>query len=227
MGVAFFDLDRTLLAVNSASLWIRREVALGHVSRLDALKAAAWMAGYHLGLAEAEHLVADAVSRLVGTDAEAYQRRTRDFYELVVRHHYRPGALEAMKLHRARGEGCVILSSTSGYLADLVGAELGFDAVLCNRFARDERGRHTGRLEDRVCFGRGKLFHAKTYALAQGERLEESTFYSDSASDLPVLEAVGTPVVVNPDPRLWRTAERRGWRLVDWGAPEPLPKTGS
>jgi HAD superfamily hydrolase (TIGR01490 family) len=226
VGVAFFDLDRTLLAVNSASLWIRREVALGHVSRLDALKAAAWMAGYHLGLAEAEHLVTDAVSRLAGTDADAYQRRMKDFFELTVRHRYRPGALEALKLHRARGETCVILSSTTGYLADLIGAELGFDAVLCNRFERDASGLLTGRLQERVCFGRGKLFHAKTLAAARGERLEASTFYSDSASDLPVLEEVGTPVAVNPDPRLKRTAERRRWRIVDWGEP-PLALTGT
>ncbi len=221
MALAFFDLDRTILSVNSGSLWIRRELALGRISPRQALQAAAWLARYHLGLADAEVMVELAISQIAGTQADALVRRTRDFYELVVRDAVRPGALEALQRHRAAGEACVMLTSSSAYLAELVAPALGIDSVLANRFEVDAAGRHTGRSDGRVCFGAGKLVHAQAEADRQGVALRDCAFYTDSFSDLSVLDAVGRPVAVNPDPRLKRIAARRGWPVVDWGVPGP------
>lgn len=220
MRVAFFDLDKTLLAVNSGSLWVRREVALGHLSKRQALRAMAWLARYHLGFAAAEAMVAEAVAQLRGTDARELQRRTERFFLEEVRRTFRPGALEALAAHRAAGDRLVMLTSSSNYLSELVAAELGFHAVLCNRLEVDADGRHTGRVVGRVCFGPGKLPHARTAAAEAGVSLAQSAFYTDSYSDLPVLEAVGQPVAVNPDPRLRRHATRRRWPVVDWGDPQ-------
>ncbi len=103
------------------------------------------------------------------------------------------------------------------YLSELVAEELGLDDVLCNRFEVDDSGAHTGRPVGTLCFGAGKLGYAEAYARDRGVSLADCWFYTDSFSDLPVLERVGHPVVVNPDPRLRREAERRGWPVEWWG----------
>jgi len=219
MPIAFFDLDRTLLAVNSGTLWVRRELALGHISKRQAMRAMWWLARYQLGFASGEAMVAEAVRHITGTPAESLFGRTKAFYETEVRHSFRPGAIEMLERHRVRGDRLVMLTSSSHYLAELAGAELRFDALLSNRLEIASDGLHTGRVEGRVCFGEGKLVHAKAEADKVNASLAEAAFYTDSFSDLPVLEVVGTPVAVNPDPRLRRHAMKRGWRVVDWGEP--------
>ncbi|MEW5740915.1 MAG: HAD-IB family hydrolase [Myxococcota bacterium] len=221
MAVAFFDLDRTLLAVNSGTLWVRREVALGFLRKRDALRAAVWLARYQLGFASAEHMVEEAVSHLEGSPAEALRERTRRFFEAEVRPTYRPGGRQALVMHRERGDRLVMLTSSTNYLAELVAAELGLDEILCNTLEVGADGLHTGRVVGRVCFGAGKLPYALDAAARHGVALEACSFYTDSFSDLPVLERVGRPVAVNPDLRLRRLALRRGWTVTDWGEPEP------
>ncbi|GMU60711.1 MAG: phosphoserine phosphatase [Myxococcaceae bacterium] len=220
MTVAFFDLDRTLLAVNSGTLWVRREVALGFLRKRDALRAALWLARYQLGFASAEKLVEDAVAQLAGSPAEPLRERTRRFFEAEVRPTYRPGGRQALEHHRQRGDRVVMLTSSTNYLAELVADELGLDEILCNTLEVGPDGRHTGRVVGRVCFGAGKLPYAQDAAQKHGVALEACTFYTDSFSDLPVLERVGRPVAVNPDPRLRRQAGRRGWTVTDWGEPQ-------
>ncbi len=228
MSVAFFDLDKTLLSVNSGSLWIRRELALGHITRLQALRASLWIARYHLGFVSMEDAVLVAISQLAGTSAQALQERTATFYAEQVRPLYRPGALRALEEHRGAGDRLVLLTSSSGYLSELVARELRLDSILCNRFEVDERGLHTGRPLGAVCFGPGKRTHAEGYAREVGVPLSACAFYTDSYSDLSVLEVVGRPVAVHPDHRLRREAARRGWLVVDWGVPAAgVPAAGS
>ncbi len=217
--LALFDLDKTVLSINSGTLWVRREVALGHLSKRTALRAAAWLARYHFGFASAEAMVEEAVTHIAGTSAVELKQRTHQFFLEEVRGRYRPGALQAIEQHRASGARLVMLTSSTTYLADLVGAELGFDRVLANTLEVDASGLHTGRVTGGVCFGAGKLPHARREGDVSGVGLSEMVFYTDSFSDLPVLEAVGVPVAVNPDVRLRRTAAQRGWQTVDWGVP--------
>ncbi|HVG58565.1 MAG TPA: HAD-IB family hydrolase [Hyalangium sp.] len=228
MSVAFFDLDKTLLAVNSASLWLRRELALGHITRMQALRASLWIARYHLGFVSMQDAVLAAIGQLAGTPVQPLLERTIAFYEEQVRPLYRPGALRALEEHRSAGDRLVLLTSSSGYLSELVSRDLRLDAILCNRFEVDAQGRHTGRPVGEVCFGLGKRTHAERFARDAGVPLSECAFYTDSYSDLPVLEVVGRPVAVHPDYRLRREAVRRGWPVVDWGVPTAgVPATGS
>jgi HAD superfamily hydrolase (TIGR01490 family) len=221
VALAFFDLDRTLLSVNSAKRWLRREVALGFVRKRDALVAAVWLARYELGFMNAEGLVERAVAQLAGSRVDALRERTRRFFEAEVRPTYRPGALAALAQHRARGDRLVMLTSSSLYLSELVGADLGIEELLCTRFEADAQGHHTGRTVGRACFGSAKLAYALESAARHGVRLADCTFYTDSFSDRSVLERVGRPVAVNPDPRLRRLAGQRGWLVTDWGSPGP------
>ena len=218
VAIAFFDLDLTLLAANSGKLWVRRELALGQLSKRTALQAALWLAQYQLGLGGLK-LVSRAISTSAGMIEAELAARTASFYERQVRTLFRPGAIDALRTHRAAGDRVVLLTASSHFIAEMVAAELKLDAALCNRMEVDVHGLLTGRTVGPICYGEGKLVHARAEADAHAVRLGDCAFYTDSFSDVPVLEAVGRPVAVNPDPRLRRRAGKRGWRIVDWGKP--------
>jgi len=216
VALAFFDLDRTLLSENSGSLWVRREVRSGHLNRWQAFLASGALLRYHLGGTSIESVLLAALEGLAGTSALELRKRTETFYAQEVRHLVRPGARVAIEAHRAAGDTLVLLTTSSGDLADLIAADLRLDAVLCNRLEA-EGDRHTGRPQGELCYGAGKVRYAQTLAEGLGGSLRDASFYSDSYSDLPMLEAVGRPVVVHPDPRLKREALRRGWPIELWG----------
>lgn len=218
MGVAFFDLDKTLLSKNSGSLWLRHEVRQGRVSAWQAARAAAWLVRYSLGFVNLEPGLRIAIEYLSGVQEDELRRRVHAWYDREVRALYRPGGHAALERHRAQGHRLVLLTSASNYVSERVLDELGLDDFLCNRFEVDEDGRYTGRSRGELCYGAGKLTYAERYATEAGLTLADCTFYTDSMADLPVLEAVGYPVCVNPDPRLKRLAMARGWPVEDWGA---------
>lgn len=223
MAIAFFDLDRTLIAANSGVLWLRSELKLGRISRLKAFAAQLWVARYHLGFAGRGDGLKHAIATLAGSSEVELRDRTATFYDADVRTLFRPGARIAIEAHRRAGDKLVLLTSSSSYMADLVARDLQLDAVLCNRFEVDKTGLYTGRPQGELCYGAGKLIHARDYAKSQGMGLESATFYTDSFADLPVMEAVGHPIAVNPDGRLRRIAAARGWPILDWGDPLPPP----
>lgn len=217
MPIAFFDLDRTLISVNSGSLWVRFERREGRLSAWTAARAGFWLGAYHLGFSRIEPLLLEAIASLEGEEEEVLRARTRRFFDAEVRGTVRPGALAALARHRAAGDHLALLSSTSMFLADEAQRALDIPHGAFNRF-EVAGGRLTGRPDGPLCFGEGKALHARRIAEALGERLEEAAFYTDSASDLPALEIVGRPVAVNPDPALARVARRRGWAVEDWGS---------
>ncbi len=218
--IAFFDLDRTLLSVNSGSLWVRSELRLGYLSRWQAARAAGILFRYHLGFAALDAAVREAIATLAGSQESDLRARTLDFYRREIAHLVRPGARTALERHRAAGDLLVLLTTSSNYLSEPVGADLGLDDWLCNRFEVVD-GRFTGAPLEPLVFGHGKLAVARGFAQARGVELRTCSFYTDSIADLPVLEAVAEPVVVHPDPRLRRLAKRRGWRQEEWDRPTP------
>lgn len=218
MALAFFDVDRTLLSVNAGSLWIKHELRDGRITRWQATKAAGWLLGYHLGYARIERALEQGIATLAEQVEDDVRARTLDFYKAQVASRYRPGARAVVERHRARGDRLVLLTTSSVYLAEPVQVDLAADHVLCNRFEVQE-GRFTGRPLLPLCYGTGKLDHARALAEELGEDLATATFYTDSYSDVSVLEAVGVPVAVHPDPRLARIARQRGWRIERWDTP--------
>lgn len=219
--IAFFDLDKTLIARNSAALWLRSEFLQGRISKWQALRAVAWMVRYHVGSVDLLHAIERSIGTLAGSPEAELRARTHDFFEREVRHLVRPGAMQALKKHRTRGDRVVLLTSSSNYLSECVQQMLGLDDFLATHLGVDAGGHFTGRAVPPVCFGDGKVIRAQAYADQVATDLRHCTFYSDSMSDLPMFEAVGSPVAVNPDPRLRRVARRRGWQIYDWGRPAP------
>jgi HAD superfamily hydrolase (TIGR01490 family) len=218
-AIAFFDLDKTLISRNSATLWIRAELAAGRVTTWQALHALTYVVRYSLGFVALDEPIRRSITFIAGQPEDVLRERARVFYEQTVRGLFRPGARDAVARHRAAGERLVLLTSSSNYMSELTCAELGLDDFLCNRFEVDADGRYTGRAIEPLCYGPGKVALATQYAAQRGSALADAAFYTDSIADLPMLEAVGRPVAVHPDPKLRRIALHRGWPVVNWGSP--------
>ena len=216
LSVAFFDLDRTLLSKNSGSLWVKREFKAGRISLRRAAQASVWLLRYHLGQANIEHALDRAVATLSGQSQRDLELRTIQFYDEMIQDLYRPGALRTVEEHRRKGDKLVLLTSSSEYLSDACRKQLQLDEILCNRFEVGAEGNFTGTLIKPACYGKGKLEYAIRYLNEVNGTLADSYFYTDSISDLPVLDAVGHPRIVAPDRKLQRTAAKRGWPVLDW-----------
>ena len=216
-AIAFFDLDRTLLDVNSASLWIRKELRAGNISHRNALRAAVWAGLYGLGVTRIEKAIEGAVATLAGELESDFRARTQSFWAEEVRHRVRPGARRKLQEHVAAGHGIYLLTSSSSYLSELVTHELGIDGFLANHF-ESLSGAFTGKPRYPLCFGSGKVEHATQLVAGLGTHLSECYFYTDSYSDLPMLQAVGHPIAVHPDLRLARYARRQRWTIDYWDA---------
>ncbi len=214
--IAFFDLDRTLLEVNSGGLWVKSEYREGYINRWQLGRALFDLVRYHLGIANLEMTLRRAIEFHKGVSGQSLRLRTERFYESEVAGRYRPGALVAVEHHRARGDQLVLLTTSSKYLGDCVKLAVGLDGVLATDFELDGEGCLTGVPIEPLCFGPGKLVAASRYADEMNVSLSECTFYTDSFADRSVMEAVGHPVAVHPDPRLARLARRHGWPIVSW-----------
>jgi HAD superfamily hydrolase (TIGR01490 family) len=214
-AAAFFDLDGTLLTVNSARLWVRREQRLGRISRANVARAGVFLAGYHLGVIDMERALRAALSTIRGVEEDEIREATRVWWRDEVRPHVARGARETVERHRARGDRLVLLTSSSRYASEMAIEEFGLEDALFQRYeVRD--GRFTGEPLRPICFGHGKIAAAEAWARAHGVELDRSAFYSDSVTDVPMLERVGRPFAVHPDFRLRRHARRRGWPVLDW-----------
>jgi HAD superfamily hydrolase (TIGR01490 family) len=212
---AFFDLDGTLLTVNSANLWIKRELRLGRIKYWQFLRAAMWLFGYRLGFLDMDRALTAALAQLVGVDEESIRAETQKWWREEVRPHIAPGARAVLEMHRKRGDKLVLLTSSSRYASEMAREEFGLDHVLFQGYEVRE-GRFTGAPLRPLCYGPGKVAIAEAWAREAGIDLAKSSFYSDSSTDIPMLERVGSPYAVLPDPRLRRVAQKRGWPLLDW-----------
>jgi HAD superfamily hydrolase (TIGR01490 family) len=216
--VAFFDLDRTLIDVNSGRLFAQFEFEKGRISARQLAKALVWSLGYHLSLIDLPAAYEQALAHYRGVPEQRIKDRTRVWFERDIVHRLLPQAAAAVRWHRQQGHRLVILSNTSCWQAELATEAWGFDDWLANTFELDAAGCLTGKIDDPMCYAAGKIEHAQRWLDLHGGTLADSWFYSDSLSDAPMLAAVGYPVVINPDPRLRRMARRRGWRTEMWSA---------
>jgi HAD superfamily hydrolase (TIGR01490 family) len=213
---AFFDLDRTLIHVNSGLLWARYEFRLGNISRSMMARAVFWSALYHLSLVDIETAFGTAARHYRGTRQADLVDRTRKWFYDEVAHCLRPGAARAIESHRAQGHPLVLLTNSTSFEASVAAETWRLDDYLANRFPVDDQERLVGSYASPLCYGPGKVELAERWAADQDVDLDRSFFYTDSYSDLPMLERVGQPRVVAPDPRLRVAALRRGWMVVDW-----------
>ncbi|MCP4501809.1 MAG: haloacid dehalogenase-like hydrolase [Deltaproteobacteria bacterium] len=215
--IAFFDLDKTLIDVNSATLWVKSELREGRISWWMATRAFFWTIMYSLGWTRMERLLLEGIAWLHGQKVGPLVERTHNFYLEHVRIRYRPGAMKALQAHKDAGHVIALCTSSSSILSHFVAQELAIPYILANGLATAEN-HFTGKPDPEVlCYGNGKLVHAQALAARLDVSLDDCVFYTDSVADLSLLEKVGTPVVVHPDRRLRRIAVQRSWLVEDWG----------
>lgn len=215
-AAAFFDLDLTLLTVNSGHLWMARERRMGRLSLRNTVEAFFKFIAYRLSIIDMEDAMRKALALYVGETEEDLDRWTREWYEDEVAHTVAPGAHQVLQHHRDRGHPLVLHTSSSLYLSRVVSKQLDLDDYICSRYEVGADGRFTGEPVFPLCYGAGKVTLAERWAAEAGVDLSRSYFYSDSYTDLPMLQRVGQPRVVNPDMRLKRYARKRGWTVLDW-----------
>ncbi|MBA2322372.1 MAG: HAD family hydrolase [Deltaproteobacteria bacterium] len=213
--VALFDLDGTLLDCNSGALWVTTEWRSGRIRSLDAAWAAWWLGRYSLGLgAGLDQVFETAVARLSGSKEAELDTRTRAWFTARVQSRLRPGGERALAWHRGRGDRLVLATTSSLYAAQAAKEAFGLDDVICTRFEVVD-GVFTGRISQ-PALGDAKAERVFEWAAREAIALARCTFYTDSATDLRLLAAVGHPVAVHPDRLLRREALRRGWPVVTW-----------
>jgi HAD superfamily hydrolase (TIGR01490 family) len=215
---AFFDVDRTLVSCNTAGLFLRDLRRRGEISFLRALRALGWMAKYHLSLIDLQIIAANIAEQMRGKSESEFAERCRRWVEDQVLPLVTPGALRQIERHRSEGHVLAVLSSSPTYVTRPLAQTLGIEEVLSTTFEVDG-GAFTGRLVGPACVGPGKIHWAESLGARHDVDFAKSFFYTDSYTDVPMLERVGNAVVVNPDPRLRVAAKKRGWPVQDWMKP--------
>lgn len=222
MSIAFFDLDKTLIAENSAKLWLKDQWNKREIKISQMLFASYWLAKYHMGFTKIEEMIEKSLTLVEGIKKSSIINSTEAFYHSTIKNLYRPGALLAIKEHRDLGHKISLLTSSFDGLSFLVQKELGLDHCLCTTLEVNHDGFYTGKSAGPVCFGKNKVVFAQKLCDKLNISIKNCTFYTDSASDIPLLHLVGRAVAVNPDPHLRARAQFYRWEIVDWGHPQRI-----
>jgi HAD superfamily hydrolase (TIGR01490 family) len=213
-GAAFFDLDRTLISRSSSLALARPFRERGMIGRRQVLKAAVAQlvfARFGAGQGRVGQTADSAMAVLEGVSVDTVREIAAEAWEAVLRPLVYREALQRADEHAARGEDVYVASAALQEIVEVVVEQLGFAGAIASRAGVDD-GVYTGKLERRL-YGPEKAQAVRETASAHAIDLAASTAYSDSHSDIPFLETVGVPVVVNPDRELRRVAEARGWAV--------------
>ncbi len=207
-AVAFFDLDRTLIAGYSVTALAWERVRSRSVSVRRMLSQAGVFVGYGLGRADYHTLLQTTVRDLAGvSEDEMTELGERAFHRRVHGMIYQE-ARTLIDTHRRKRHPIVMVTSATRFQAAPIARDLGVDHLYCTEL-EVVNGRITG--EAKPCFGPGKRIVAEQFVRDRGGDLAQAFFYSDSSDDLPLLEAVGRPVAANAKTSLAKLAADRGW----------------
>jgi HAD superfamily hydrolase (TIGR01490 family) len=223
-AAAFFDLDKTVIARASMVAFSGPLHRAGLLSRRMLLRAAWGQLVYaQFGASPAKLAkMRDSVLRLTrGWDEAEISAIVRETLVDVVEPIVFDEALDLIREHRAAGRKVFIVSASPEEIVAPLAQFLGVDEALATRAELDADGHYTGRTE-RYCYGPEKVVAMEAAARRDGIDLSASYAYSDSATDLPMLEAVGHPVAVNPDRELLRAALARNWEVRRFSRRVPL-----
>jgi HAD superfamily hydrolase (TIGR01490 family) len=223
MQAAFFDLDKTVISKSSSLALTRPMYRAGLITRGSLLRGAYAQLVYLLVGADEKKMdrAKDGMLALIkGWEQSQVEQLVQETLVDIIDPYIYLEALDLMELHRALGRKVFIVSSSPEEVVKPLAGRLGDVDVIATR-ARVEHGLYTGELE-RYVYREAKAEAIREVAAQEEIDLSESYAYSDSITDLPMLEAVGHPVAVNPDHVLRREAEKRGWQIRDFRRPVRL-----
>jgi len=221
---AFFDLDKTVIARASVVAFggpLRRR---GLVNRRTVARAVFGQLLF-LGFGADEEKMAKIRQSMLEVSAGWDRDEVRAIVEETLSDVIEPliyaEAQELISLHRAAGDRIWLVSSAPSEIVEPLASMLGVDGAIASKAEIDELGRYTGKIEF-YAQGAGKAAAIRALAESHHLDLDESSAYSDSATDIPMLEAVGHPFAVNPDRALAKVAKDRGWEILQFSNPVRL-----
>lgn len=218
MNLALFDLDGTLLAIDSDHAFGEFMVQLGWADG-EAFRRAnnefyAQYQAERLDVAQYVRFATSAWRERSDVELAAAQRR---FIDEVIRPSLHDNARALLRRHAQAGDRIAIVTATNEVVTRPIATLLGVDTLIATELQRDPSGRVSGEVLGVPSFREGKVARVQAWLASQGLRLqdfERSFFYSDSTNDLALLEHVSDPVATNPAPALQRIAQQRGWPIL-------------
>lgn len=216
---AFFDMDKTLIAENSGSVYMKVRYERGEVGTLEVLRGLSEYMRYKAGILDLTSWARATMREFGGRTEQDLANEAREIFDEQLAGLIYPQAAELVRSHLESGHTVAIVSGSTRYAVEPLAEFLGVKHAIFTSLEVDD-GVLTGRVVEPICFEEGKIYWLRHFIDDHDIDLARSYFYTDSITDLPLLELVGHPVVVNPDPRLYRTAVRRRWPVRIFEQPE-------
>jgi HAD superfamily hydrolase (TIGR01490 family) len=216
--LALFDLDHTLLPLDSDHGWGEFSIAIGWCDRAEfGRRNDEFFAHYQAGTLNVPDYVRFATQAVVQRGPEAATAAHTQFMDAVIRPAMKPQAVQLVQSHLEAGDMVVITSATNEFVTRPIAQAFGVQELVATELARDAQGWFTGEIAGVPNMREGKVVRMAAWLAGRGLSWQdvETTFYSDSMNDLPLLEKVDHPVATNPDARLRALAQERGWRVLD------------
>ena len=218
MKLALFDLDHTLLPIDSDQSWGQFTTTLGWTDAEEfTRKNDGFYADYQAGTLDIHDYVRFATEAFrIRSRAEAEAAHAR-FMQEVIWPVIRPEALALLKKHRDAGEQLLIITATNEFVTRPIADALGVDELIAVELVRDAEGWYSGEISGVPSLREGKVERLQQWLHQHGLDWDkvETTFYSDSSNDIPLLERVNHPVATNPDAKLKAVAIARGWPILE------------
>ncbi len=219
-AAAFFDLDKTLLAKSSTLAYAKPLYQSGMITRNDMLRSAYAQFVYLIAGAtdqQMDQMRAYMSEMVAGWDVQQVQEIAREALGTVIEPIVYSEALKLFDEHHAAGRDVVVISSSGTEIIEPICELLGADKAIGTQVAIED-GKYTGEILF-YAYGEGKAEAIRALAEDVGYDLDECYAYSDSFTDVPMLEAVGHPVATNPDKELRALAKDRVWPVLDFRKP--------
>ncbi len=217
-GLCLFDLDDTLLPIDSDHAWGEFVTRLGWVDATEfGRRNDVFYAQYQAGRLDIHEYIAFATAPLrAHSVAEVDAAHRRFMHEMIVPQ-IRPAALDLVRDHRSRGDLIALVTATNEFVTAPIARAFGIADLIAVRLERDAGGTITGRIAGTPSYREGKVARVQQWLAGRGAVWTDFgriSVYSDSANDLPLLERATDPVATNPTPALRAIAEARGWRVL-------------
>ncbi|MES2583218.1 MAG: HAD family hydrolase [Pseudomonadota bacterium] len=220
--IALFDLDHTLMPIDSDHAWGEFTIQKGWVDPVDFKRQNDdFYAHYKAGTLDVQAYVRFATEAIRQQGAINSIAAHADFMGATVQNVIMPQALELVRQHQAAGDIVAIVTATNEFVTRPIAQAFGVDELIAVELERepaaDGDGWFTGAIRGVPSFREGKVVRVETWLKERGLGWDtvHTTFYSDSMNDLPLLEKATVPVATNPDERLRALAQQRGWRILD------------
>ena len=216
MKLVFFDLDHTLLSGDSDVLWCNFLMDQGVLDRGSfAPRNADMETRYKAGTVGLEEFANFYVGTLAGRSPAQWEPLRQAFLATVIVPRITQAAIALVNRHLDAGDLVVMTTATNRFITELTAFYFDIEHLIATE-AQVQDGIFSGRTQGQLNMREGKVIRLHAWLNARGHALErfETTAYSDSINDLPLLEAVLHPVAVHPDPQLAAIAQQRGWPLI-------------